>query len=455
MECQEVVRATIAKIQVESGQEILQEGHRVARFLWNEIWWCAVGHNRELACARGHRSLAGKLPRYPGKYGMDKELRAFWAFRDLSDRCATYIVADFDIAMKSWFSNLKTNSDARPPRPLKKGALRPLRFEPGRNAKHLGNWQFRLTVLGGHITERHAIVKVRLRPGVKVSQVRLIQINPDGRAVVMYKKQIAVQQGQHFAAIDQGIINAACVFFSTGESILYSGKGILTNDQRYAKKVAKCKPRNYPDHNADRPKPSKRQLAYQKKSANRHRRMVHNITRSIINECLARHVGTVIIGDLRGIRKDKDWGSKNNQWLHRWSFREFARQIEYKAEEVSIKVVKINERGTSSACPFCGSVSVTRNPRGLLKCKDCSIVVNSDLAGAANILQKYLPGFSLGVEAVLSGLRSPALAENPRTTTRISPTFTAKFDLRGLQVEMICCGARLQPKDSVMLAKAI
>jgi putative transposase len=437
-----MIRTTIAKAKIESGQEILQEGHRVARYLWNELWWCAVGHNRKLARARGHKSLAGRLPRYPGKFGMDAATRDYWAFQNLSDRCATYTLSDFDIAMRSWFSNLKQNPDARPPRPLKRDARRPLRFEPGRNAKHLGDWRFKLTVLGGHISERHATVKVRICPGIKVSQVKLIQIDPGGRAIVMYEKPAAVQQGQKFAAIDQGIINAACVFFDNGESILYSGKGILASDQRYAKKTAKCKPRNYPKHNTDRPKPSNRQLAYQAKAKHRHQRMVHNITRSIIDQCRARSVGTIIIGDLRGIRKDKDWGKKSNQWLHRWPFTEFLRQVEYKAEEVGIEVVKINERGTSSACPFCGSLGVTRNPRGLLKCRDCGVAVNSDLAGAMNILQKYLPGFSLGVEAVLSSLRQTPLGrESANHVPRISPAFVAKFDLRGLQLEIKRCGA--------------
>lgn len=227
-----MIRTTIATARIENGQEVLQEGHRVARYLWNELWWCTVGHNRKLARARGHKSLAGRLPRYPGKYGMDKETRDYWAFRDLSDRCATYTVTDFDVAMKSWFSNLKKNPDARPPRPLKHLARRPLRFEPGRNAKHLGDWRFRLTVLGGHIPDRHAVIKVQIKPGIKVSQVRLVQINPDGQAIVMYKKPIVARSGCRFAAIDQGIVNAACVFFDNGESILYSGKGILTNDQR-------------------------------------------------------------------------------------------------------------------------------------------------------------------------------------------------------------------------------
>ena len=444
----EVIRAAIAGVETEQGHKILERGQFVARCLWNELWWCATGHNRKLARARGHHSLAGRLPKYPGKYGMDKATRSFWAFRELSDRCGSYTVADFDIAMRSWFSNLKSNPDARPPRPLKKDKPRPLRFQPGRNAKHLGRWRFRLTVLGGHIKERHAVIKLKVQPGIKVAQVRLIQMNPDGRVIIMYAKVVRQRPGDNYAAIDQGIINAACLFFSNGESILYTGKGILANDQRYNKKIAKCKPRNYPDHNIGKPRSSKRSLAYHDKSKNRHRLAVHNITRSIVNECASRGVGTIVIGDLRGIRKNKDWGAKSNQWLHRWAFGEFARQIEYKAEEAGMGVVKISERGTSSVCPFCGSSRIVRKPRGLLTCRDCGVAVNSDLAGAANILRKYLPDLGLGVRAVFPGLPSPPTWEgNRQTASRISPTFVAKLDLRNMSVDVRRCGARLHTRS--------
>ncbi len=443
-----MIRATIAGIEIEQGRKILERGQFVARCLWNELWWCTTGHNRKLARARGHYTLAGRLPKYLGKYGMDKETRSFWAFRELSDRCGSYTIADFDIAMRSWFSNLKSNPDARPPRPLKRDKSRPLRFQPGRNAKHLGHWRFRLTVLGGHIKERHVVIKLKVQPGIKVAQARLIQVNPDGRAIVMYKKDARQCPGNRWAAIDQGIINAACLFFDNGESILYTGKGILANDQRYNKKVAKCKPRNYPNHNVKRPQSSKQSLAYHSKSKNRHRLAVHNITRSIIDECVRRNVGIIVIGDLRGIRKGKDWGAKSNQWLHRWAFGEFARQIEYKAEEAGMVVKKKSERGTSSACPFCGSLGIRRKPRGLLMCRDCGISINSDLAGAANILQKYRPDFSLGVRANFPGSWSPGTRlENPRTVSRISPTFVAKLDLRNMSVGIRRCGARLHTRS--------
>ena len=458
----EYIRATIAKYEVLEGHDILAEGQRISRYLWNEIWWCAVGHSRKVQASREgkitefiktkkypegtwirvRQSLKGKLPKYPGKFAMDKALRDFWAFKNLSDRCASYILADFDIAMRSWFSNLRENPRARPPRPIDKDSIRPLRFEVMRNAKHLGDWTFRLTVLGGHIKERHITIKIHPRPGLKVNQIRLIQLNPDGRAILMYRvKQEKAQLRGSVASIDVGIKNLACVFFLDGESILYNGRGLLTELQYCEKKRAKCKPVGYPHHKQPL-KYSDVKSAYNIKTTNRKRLLLNNITRSIVDECTRRGVRTIITGDLTGIRQDKDWGSKQNQQLHQWPFRELARQIEYKAEEVGIEVYKVSERGTSSACPFCGQ-AIKRKPRGLITCQDCGIVINSDLAGAVNLMQKYLPGFGLGVEAILPSLRSLDSHKESGNPPRISTTFVAKQDLRDMSIKVVRCGARI------------
>lgn len=478
-----VIRAAIARIEVFDGADILEEGHRTARYLWNQLWWELIGWTRKIQRARGERpkladwptkdykwfvknlkqallagatsSLAGKLDEYQGKFGIMKEMKDFWAYRDLSDRCASYTVADFDIAMRSWFKNLKTNSRSAPPRPKAKDESRPLRFEVGRNAKHLDSWTFRLTVLGGHIAERHAFVKLCLRPGIKLAQVHLIQIQPgDKQAVVMYEKteKDPPLLGPGVCAIDLGIINLAVVMFDSGESILYTGKGLLENNQYYEKRAAKCKPSGYPKTGKGHPKQSARKKSYLNKETRRRHLLIHNFTRDVIRQCQARGVGNIIIGDLRGIRKDKktgkgkNFGKKTNQKLHAWPFAMITSQLTYKGAEVGIIINRFSERGTSSHCPFCGAKTV-RRPRGLLTCPKCEVVMNSDIAGSLNLLTKYLPDVSHGVEGIFPALPSPGNGESAnRKATRIHPTFVAKFDLRNMAVHVSRCGALLQLK---------
>lgn len=486
MEKQHSIRVAKAKVEIFSGEEVLADGQRIARYLWNQVWWETVGWYRKMMRSRGDQqymsdyeskdrekkadrswykrhmgerreagdtmgSLKGKLPSRAGKFTLQKELKDFWAYRDLADRCASYTVAEFDANMRSWFSNLRRNPAARPPRPLRKGECRSLRFELGRNAKHLDSWTFRLTVKGGHFPkeERYAFVRLHMPPGIKVERVRLIQVQPGcEQAIVMYRIDLPdpVQDGR-YAAIDLGIINLGCVFVETGESILYSGKALLDSNRYYAKRAAKCKPSGYPETKAQYPKPSPRQRAYTDKRYNRQRRAIHNFTTSVIRECQSRGVGTLFVGNLTGIRQGADYGKKTNQKLHGWPFATIVQQLQYKGEEVGIDVVAVSERGTSSMCPACGG-KTTRSQRGLLVCSACRLVINSDLAGAINILAKYRPDNRHGVEADFPGLPSPALLDRSRESanrngSRIHPAFVARFDPRNLAVSVRRCGASL------------
>jgi len=247
----------------------------------------------------------------------------------------------------------------------------------------------------------------------------------------MYRVELSdlVQDG-YYAAIDLGIINLGCVYVETGESILYSGKALLDSNRYYAKRAAKCKPSGYPETKHRYPKPSKQQRAYVNKGYNRQKRTIHNFTTSVIRQCQDRNVGTLFVGNLTGIRRGKDYGKKTNQKLHGWPFATIVEQLRYKGEEVGIEVVSVSERGTSSMCPACGE-KTTRSKRGLLVCSACGLVINSDLAGAINILTKYRPGSENcpGVEGTFPAPSSPAFPDRGResancngTRSRISPT---------------------------------
>ena len=62
--------------------------------------------------------------------------------------------------------------------------------------------------------------------------------------------------------------------------------------------------------------------------------------------------------------------------------------IIYKAIAEGIRVIQIDERGTSHTCSRCG-LSGYRPTQGLFKCKNCNYEVNADYNGAKNILKRY------------------------------------------------------------------
>lgn len=427
------------------GQDILDTGHETARHLWNFTRHCAVSYNWKIRRQRNHWPwdvYKHLMPKYPGKFEMQKILKDFWAAQELSDRCFSYTIKEFDIAMRSWFSNLKTNPKARPPRYIEKP--RQLTFEAGRNAKPLGDWMCRLTVLGGHIPDRHAIVKVHIQPGIKMKDIKLIRIRPDRTGTVVYYTQQTEQPGDGITGIDLGIINLACVAFQDGDSILYSGKAILDSDRYYQKRAAKCKPSGWNGNGHQQSRQSKRNKSYRRKAGNSRNLAIHNVTRNIIDECVRRNIGTIVIGDLKGIRYNKDFGKAGNQKLYAWAFAEVLRQIQYKAEEVDIEVILVNERNTSKTCHVCGIIG-KRVERGNFICPDCQIEINADVNGAFNILNKVSPApayAGVGVGGVLPA--PPSLAEPAQGTgkvrlVQISPTFIVKLDLRNWSIVQTRC----------------
>jgi len=117
----------------------------------------------------------------------------------------------------------------------------------------------------------------------------------------------------------------------------------------------------------------------------------------VIDMAVEKGVKTIALGDLTGIREEKNFGAKTNQKFHRWPFRKVMELIQYKASMAGIAVVKTDEKYTSQTCSACKPMpdleyarKSDRIYRGLFVCKDCGTVLNADVNGAINIAKKYL-----------------------------------------------------------------
>jgi putative transposase len=112
------------------------------------------------------------------------------------------------------------------------------------------------------------------------------------------------------------------------------------------------------------------------------------MSKKLVSMCLERNVDTLVIGDVRNIRQNIDYGSKANQKLHQWIHGTFRRMIEYKAKLVGMGVKLQNEANTSKRCPSCGTHN---NPDGRdYSCSSCGFEYHRDGVGAINIRSKYL-----------------------------------------------------------------
>lgn len=126
---------------------------------------------------------------------------------------------------------------------------------------------------------------------------------------------------------------------------------------------------------------------------------IHKHTSKLRDICVRRGIGTVVIGDLKNIRKRMDYGSQSNQKLHQWPFAKLVQLLGYKCESAGIKVVSCDEAYTSQTCPSCGA---RRKPRHRnYQCKSCDFEYHRDGVGAINIRRKYLGQLAVPVAAAM------------------------------------------------------
>lgn len=130
--------------------------------------------------------------------------------------------------------------------------------------------------------------------------------------------------------------------------------------------------------------------------------ILHKQTTRLVSTLHERGVKTVVIGDVRDIRKDLNFGKKANQKMHQWSFGDTRWMVSYKAERLGMEVVLQEEAYTSQTCPNCGA---RYKPTGReYHCTKCGFRYHRDGVGAFNIRAKYLG--SLG-SAVVGAMASP------------------------------------------------
>jgi IS605 OrfB family transposase len=116
---------------------------------------------------------------------------------------------------------------------------------------------------------------------------------------------------------------------------------------------------------------------------------LHLITKDFVERCYRAGVRTIVLGDVKGIRKQMRFGRKTNQRLHAWSFSKVSKMIAYKASLHGMTVVEVCEAYTSQRCHQCGEVSkANRRQRGLYECA-CGWRVQADVNAAANVYERF------------------------------------------------------------------
>ena len=141
---------------------------------------------------------------------------------------------------------------------------------------------------------------------------------------------------------------------------------------------------------------TRRKWRHLRKIDNQIRDGINKHTSTFVKHCVEKGIGTIVLGDLRGIRRHIDYGKKSNQKLHQWAFGKITQLITYKAKALGIKVDVISEAYTSQTCPRCGN---RKKPTNRNYTCECGFKYHRDGVGAMNIRAKYLGCFGTPVVA--------------------------------------------------------
>jgi putative transposase len=361
-------------------------------FFATKLWNVANHHRQSLWEA------TGKIPNF---YDQCKELKTNRWYKLLPSQTAQEILGELDDAYRAWFSHRKNgNSEANPPGFRKKDSLSSLTFK--QNAfRILPENRVELHLPKTLATQR-IILEFILPPKTmfgKIQEVELVYAPKTGDWTLYLTHVVAIKyrDNGNTMALDLGIINIIAGFISNGFTFLVPGSVLLAIDHYFHKEKSKC----------TSTKSTQCRRLNQKWSRQR-RHYLHVLTKWLVELALSQNVSVIVVGDLKGIRTDKDWGAKGNQKLHAWPYNLLVEMLTYKAQLAGIRVVKVSERNSSTTCPVCGErAKEARKTRGQFI--HCRQTFNADVVGAYNILKTYLQQAGSPASGVLGALARPAI----------------------------------------------
>jgi putative transposase len=113
----------------------------------------------------------------------------------------------------------------------------------------------------------------------------------------------------------------------------------------------------------------------------------------------------IVLEDLH-LPKGGGRGGRMRRRLSSWPQQELHRQIEYKAEERGVPVIKVDPRYTSKTCPRCGEIKQRRSRVGrVFVCDKCGWRMDRQLNAGLNICRTALAELPEAMRRGLGGLR--------------------------------------------------
>ncbi len=249
--------------------------------------------------------------------------------------------------------------------------------------EHVGDfWTASLPTHAGRVrvplatTERQAELLARLGASVRQGAAKLYEKRGRWYLALSVSVETVPCTGEQVAGVDLGLRNLAVVTCA-GESLFFGGEHaayVRRRLSRLRRRMGRAKALGAIRRMKDKEQRWMRNLD-------------HQVSRAIVNWCLARGVGTLRLENLAGIRLRGQRRRRRDQGrsLHSWSFHRLQQYIAYKARLAGIRVEWVVPSNTSRTCPQCGHVDAGNRNGIRFRCQQCDHHAHADVVGAQNI----------------------------------------------------------------------
>ncbi len=111
----------------------------------------------------------------------------------------------------------------------------------------------------------------------------------------------------------------------------------------------------------------------------------HIVSKKIVEEAVKSGAKTIVLEDLKNIRKRIKGNKRMRSRLHRWAWYELQQFVEYKAQAKGLGVVYVNPAYSSQVCSKCDCLGSRH--KHLFKCSNCGSYQHSDRNASINLLK--------------------------------------------------------------------
>jgi len=243
--------------------------------------------------------------------------------------------------------------------------------------------------------------------------------------------------GTRTAAVDLGEIHPAALTEGK-ETCIITCRALRANQQYTAKRLSEIRARQDRKQTGSRSwrRLHRRKIRFLAKQKRRARDMEHKVSRAVVTWAKERHIGTLVIGDVRDVADGKRLNTKSQQKMGLWSHGRQRQYITYKAAAAGIAVRLIEEAYTSQTCP--GTLPDGRGCRHRSKpkgrryvCPACGFRAHRDGVGCANILSVHFTGECGHVLPPQETYRHPFAGKRSRLDTAHMAEFPTASTGRG------------------------